>query len=93
LSRPEVSILTQLRTSHAGLNAHLHRMKAATSPNCDACGVPETVSHFLLSCRWYADARQNLRRRTKIGNLQLRHLLSISSTNIHATLAFVRRTG
>ncbi|KAK0211485.1 hypothetical protein IW262DRAFT_368644 [Armillaria fumosa] len=89
----ELSSLIRSRTSHAVLNAHLFRINAATSPNCDTCGVPETVSHFLLSCRRFADERQILRRRTRIGNLQLRNLLAISSSNIFATLSFVRRTG
>ncbi|KAK0460798.1 hypothetical protein IW261DRAFT_1298396, partial [Armillaria novae-zelandiae] len=48
LSHTEASILTQLRTSHANLNAHLFRIKATASPNCTTCNVPETVSHFLL---------------------------------------------
>ncbi len=50
LTRPEVSILTQLWTSHIGLNTHLHHIQVADTPNCVACGVPETVSHFLLLC-------------------------------------------
>ncbi|KAK0236603.1 hypothetical protein EDD85DRAFT_770945, partial [Armillaria nabsnona] len=42
------SILTQLRTAYIGLNSHLYRIKAATSPSCDACGIPETVSQIFL---------------------------------------------
>ncbi|KAK0469965.1 uncharacterized protein EV420DRAFT_1256730, partial [Desarmillaria tabescens] len=57
-SRPEASLLTQLRTSHLPLhNSYLHRIKAVNSRNCDYCNDPETVSHFLLSCRRYIDER------------------------------------
>ncbi|KAJ7302012.1 hypothetical protein DFH08DRAFT_643477, partial [Mycena albidolilacea] len=34
LSRPQCSVLTQLRTGHIGLNAYLHRFKLAPSPLC-----------------------------------------------------------
>ncbi|KAK0215687.1 hypothetical protein IW262DRAFT_1277756, partial [Armillaria fumosa] len=51
LSCPEASILMQLRTSHVNLNAHLFHIKAMASPNCTTCNVPETVSHYLLSCQ------------------------------------------
>ncbi|KAK0477574.1 hypothetical protein IW261DRAFT_1338403, partial [Armillaria novae-zelandiae] len=60
LSRSEASILTQLRNSHANLNGHPHHINAADSPDCNACNIPETVSHFLLSCCKYADAHQTL---------------------------------
>ncbi|KAJ6610965.1 hypothetical protein B0H10DRAFT_1652619, partial [Mycena sp. CBHHK59/15] len=48
LSRPQCSMLTQLRTTHIGLNAYLYRFHLAPSPNCTLCLVPETVPHFLL---------------------------------------------
>ncbi|PBK71326.1 hypothetical protein ARMSODRAFT_853575, partial [Armillaria solidipes] len=86
------SLLTQLRTGHIPLNSYLHRIKKTTSRNCDYCSVPETVSHFLLSCRRYTDERQSLRRRTKIANLQLRHLISTKSKHIHATISFINST-
>ncbi|KAJ7700684.1 hypothetical protein B0H17DRAFT_925216, partial [Mycena rosella] len=37
LSRPQCSILTQLRTAHVGLNAFLYRFHLAPSPDCDHC--------------------------------------------------------
>ncbi|KAF9029336.1 hypothetical protein BDZ89DRAFT_905024, partial [Hymenopellis radicata] len=48
LSRSEASTLTLLRTSHIGLNAHLYRTRMIDSPLCQRCGVPETVTHFLM---------------------------------------------
>ncbi|KAJ7361284.1 hypothetical protein DFH08DRAFT_843669 [Mycena albidolilacea] len=50
LSRPQCSVLTQLRTGHIGVNAYLHRFKLAPSPLCPYCDVPESVPHFLLGC-------------------------------------------
>ncbi len=79
MSRAEASMFTQLRTGHVPLNAYLFRSRAALSPNCPHCNVPETVTHFLLVCRRYSEERQALHRRTRLGNLQLRHLLSIPS--------------
>ncbi|PBK64265.1 hypothetical protein ARMSODRAFT_866856, partial [Armillaria solidipes] len=84
--------LTQLRTSHVGLNAHLFRTKTVESPNCSACGVPETVTHYLIACAKYNTQRQHLRRRTRIGNLQIRSLLASHSKHLHATLAYVKAT-
>ncbi|KAF9032300.1 hypothetical protein BDZ89DRAFT_894472, partial [Hymenopellis radicata] len=54
LSRAEASTLTQLRTSHIGLNAHLYRTRTIDSPLCRRCGVPETVTHFIMSCRRFS---------------------------------------
>ncbi|KAJ7708264.1 hypothetical protein B0H17DRAFT_917397, partial [Mycena rosella] len=53
LTRPQASILTQLRTTHIGLNAYLYRFHLAPSLDCDLCLVPETVSHFLLARNRY----------------------------------------
>ncbi|KAJ7717254.1 hypothetical protein DFH07DRAFT_722224, partial [Mycena maculata] len=50
LSHPQCSVLTQLRTSHIGLNSFLYHFHLGPSPECAHCWVPETVSHFLLAC-------------------------------------------
>ncbi|KAJ7704988.1 hypothetical protein B0H17DRAFT_874423, partial [Mycena rosella] len=50
LTRPQCNVFTQLRTSHIGLNAFLYRFHLAPSPDCPLCLVPETMSHFLLTC-------------------------------------------
>ncbi|SJL09301.1 uncharacterized protein ARMOST_12678 [Armillaria ostoyae] len=93
LGRTEASLLTQLRTAHIPLNNYLHKSKATRSRMCEYCNVPETVSHFLLTCRRYSNERQALRRRTKITNLQLCHLISANSKHIHATISFINKTG
>ncbi|KAF9017468.1 hypothetical protein BDZ89DRAFT_918824, partial [Hymenopellis radicata] len=60
LSRADASTLTQLRTSHVGLNAHLYRTRTIDSPLCRRCGVPETVTHFIMSWRRYSTERAAL---------------------------------
>ena len=60
LNRAQASILTQLRVGHIPLNAYLHRIKQAVSPDCLQCGVgSETVHHVLFDCeawrsKWWA---------------------------------------
>ncbi|KAJ5300187.1 hypothetical protein N7508_007430 [Penicillium antarcticum] len=58
LDREKASILAQLRTGHARLNGHLHRIGKAESDLCE-CGIErETVPHFLLQCtRWNEQRR------------------------------------
>jgi hypothetical protein len=69
LSRPQCSILTQLRSYHIGLNAHLLRFHLAPSPDCALCFVLETATHFLLACPLYHRARRTLV--TRLGTARL----------------------
>ncbi|KAJ6483777.1 hypothetical protein C8R47DRAFT_925726, partial [Mycena vitilis] len=51
LPRKHASLLFQLRSRHAPLARHLHRLTKAPSPNCPCCGLhDETVDHFLHFC-------------------------------------------
>jgi ribonuclease HI len=51
LPRTKASLLLQLRTGHAPLNKHLHRIHRADSPLCPACQLEEeTVHHFIITC-------------------------------------------
>ncbi|PNH36329.1 hypothetical protein BJF96_g603 [Verticillium dahliae] len=61
LSWIEASMLAQLRTGMARLNASLFRIKAVASAQC-ACGhARETVEHFLLRCtRWATQRAETL---------------------------------
>ena len=61
LLRRHASLLLQLRTGHAPLSYHLHRITKADSPACPECGHPrETVAHFLLDCVTYRAARARM---------------------------------
>jgi hypothetical protein len=56
----EASVLAQLRTGMARLNAYLHRIKAALTDQC-ACGqARETVEHFLFRCRRWTTHRTGM---------------------------------
>ena len=51
LTRVQMSILVQLRTGHALLNAFLHRIGKVNSPHCPAClGANKMVHRFLFDC-------------------------------------------
>ncbi|KAK7012564.1 ribonuclease H-like domain-containing protein [Favolaschia claudopus] len=92
LTRTEASILTQLRTGHVGLNAFLHRIKVTDSPLCLRCKQPETVSHYLLTCRRFLTARHTLRQSLKPStSFNLSSLLS-NHKNIRHTLQYIKTT-
>ena len=74
LSRRQCSILSQLRSGHAGLNRFLARIGAVDSPLCATCRVPESISHYHLTCRRFIAARHTLRQAVK-GPLLLRSTL------------------
>ena len=61
LPRRHASLLVQLRTGHAPLNHHLHRITKADSSSCPECGHPrETVAHYILDCAAYGTARARM---------------------------------
>lgn len=50
-----------LRTGHAPLNVHLHRIRKSTTPFCNNCpNVEENVHHYLFACPLYQRARHSL---------------------------------
>jgi hypothetical protein len=60
LSWKEASVLAQLRTGMARLNAYLHRIKVAATYQY-ACGqARETVEHFLFRCRQWTAHRTEM---------------------------------
>lgn len=60
LPRPLSTAIVQLRAGHSALHGHLHWCKRADSPNCELCGCPGTVEHYMLICRWYNRPRSTL---------------------------------
>ena len=61
LSWKEASVLAQLRTGIARLNAYLHRIKASPTDQCECGQARETVDHFLFRCRrWTAHRTEML---------------------------------
>ena len=59
-----ISVLTavfRLRTHHAPLNAHLHRIKKEHPAKCVYCpDSDETIEHFLFHCPLYDNIRSRL---------------------------------
>ncbi|CDO75194.1 hypothetical protein BN946_scf184794.g1, partial [Trametes cinnabarina] len=90
LPRRQASIITQLRSGHVGLHAFLHRIKAVSSPMCPTCQCPETVQHYLLTCRCFLAERGALRR--AVGrDFSLRSLLG-TAKHRGALLAYIEAT-
>lgn len=93
LPRRLASTLTQLRTGHAPLAKHLHRIKKADSPICPAClQSPETVHHLILHCPAHKNARERLRNKTGRRNIDIPKLLT-KSDNLRALFKFISETG
>ena len=58
LKRSAQSVITHLRTGHAGLKGHLFRIGAAKDPNCRLCNASvESVDHVLFECPKLAEDR------------------------------------
>lgn len=91
-NRGECAALTQLRTGHAPLNAHLHRIGRAESPLCARCGVLETPAHFLIVCRRFAEQRRALRTALRNRPLTLRALVG-PKARLGPTLSFIKDSG
>ncbi|KAJ7120480.1 hypothetical protein C8R43DRAFT_825024, partial [Mycena crocata] len=83
--------ITQLCTSHIGLNTFLHWFHLGPSPNCPRCLVPETVSHYLLACPLYRRQRLDLIIRIGTARLSLRRLIA-AKADPKPVLTFVRAT-
>src|SRR6218665_262907 len=65
--RKEVAI-NRLRLGHSCLNHQLHLWGKHASGNCDGCGVPETIRHFLLECPAQVGLQDDLARRCARNN-------------------------
>ena len=93
LRRNQASILTQLRTGHIPLNAILHRIKKADSPDCTHCspGYRENVFHYLLICPHYVNVRRRLQANLNCEASSIPFLLS-SRTGIPHLLRYISDT-
>jgi ribonuclease HI len=92
LTRAQTSLIMQLRTTHAPLNGHLHRIKRAPSPLCPACTrTAETVHHYLLDCRAHEHARTVLRRKLGSKAKSIKELLG-NPKAMKATLTYIAAT-
>jgi ribonuclease HI len=93
LPRRLASTLTQLRTGHAPLAKHLHRIKKNDSPICPAClQCPETVHHLILHCPAHKNARERLRNKTGRRNIDITKLFT-KPDNLQALFKYISETG
>jgi hypothetical protein len=91
-TRPQASLLIQLRTGRIGLNRHLHQLSQADDPFCPHCPhVEETVRHLLLECPKYWKERLFVQRRLRRKAFDMKTLISDPKA-IHLTLKFVAQT-
>ena len=73
--RAAVSLM-RLRTGHCGLNYYLFRFKLSNSPYCPCGHGKETVEHYLIECKLYAEQRKELRKKVGPGRMKVERLLS-----------------
>lgn len=93
LSRRDSAVLFQLRSGHAPLNAHLHRIKCADTAMCEACEeADETVAHFIYDCP-ARQADRNTLRKAAGKRWRNRGYLMGNEKGVRALLEYVRKTG
>ena len=75
----------QLRLKRSYLNCHLHPIGLSITPACK-CGQLETVRHFLIDCKLYEQAREQLF--TKLDGLLEMRVSKYTKTNLCHILLF-----
>ena len=66
---------TSRRQRHCRLNRYLHGFGIKNTPYCTCRYGKETVEHYLLECRNYAEQRKKLRREVGTGKMRVEILL------------------
>jgi hypothetical protein len=93
LTRAQASLITQLRTGHAPLNKHLHRIRKVPSPLCPACNkADETVHHLLFECHTHEHACHGLRRKLGRKATSIKELLG-EPKSMRVLIEFIAATG
>lgn len=93
LSRPDATLVAQLRSGHCPLNSYLKRFQAVESPLCDLCKQVEDVDHFLLQCRKFAGLRRDLFKAAGQSSTATNRVQLLTNPNIFDALAtFGRRS-
>ena len=104
LTWKEASVLAQLRTGMARLNAYLVLVKAAPSDQCDCGEARETVEHFLFRCRRWTSHRTEMLQCTEVHRSNISFYLGGKSPSddnnwtpdmkaVRATIRFAIATG
>jgi ribonuclease HI len=92
-SKRLTSLYVFLRTGHAPLNQHLHRIRKSDSSSCPHCPeTEETVHHYLLTCPHYRRERHLLNTALGQDSSSLSFLLTDPLATPHL-VKFVNATG
>ncbi|KAJ6477304.1 hypothetical protein C8R47DRAFT_947923, partial [Mycena vitilis] len=84
--------LFQLRSHHAPLAKHLHRLKKSPTPECPCCGYhKETVDHYLHFCPAHDAARRQLRATNRLASHS--KALLTDADLLPDLFIFIQRTG
>ena len=62
--------ITRLRLGHVKSKNTLHTIGQATDPNCENCGVPEDIEHFLTECPRQGQLQHLLRQSCRCHHLK-----------------------
>lgn len=82
-----------LRTGHAPLNKHLHRLSKVENPSCPHCpGTDESVHHFLTLCPHHQRARHQMIQALGRNATSIPFLLSNADATPHL-VRFINTTG
>ncbi|KAF7967641.1 hypothetical protein HWV62_33627 [Athelia sp. TMB] len=93
MTKGQAALYIQLRSGHAPLNKHLHRIKAKDSPICTGCNLAhETVRHYLLDCPATHRLRNEMMYSLGAESRCLRTLLSHPNA-LKPLMKFVGKTG
>lgn len=92
-SKRLTSLYLFLRTGHAPLNKHLHRIQKSASPSCPHCpNTDETVHHYLLACPHYRKERHLLTAALGRDASSIQFLLSTPEATPHL-VTYINATG
>jgi len=75
--RDEMSAIVQLRTGHAPLNKHLHRINKLPTAICQRCAdATESVRHYLIDCEAHETPRHTMQTKLGRGGGRLKDILN-----------------
>ena len=58
-------MLARWKTGACFLSEYAHKIGKSKSPNCEICGVPESIDHFIWHCPEFEEERQKLAKNAK----------------------------
>ena len=88
LTRQQQVAILRLRTGHCRLNAHMYKLKLATSPLCPCGTEKQTPEHVLQTCPIFS----NLRQKTWPSDKSLHSKLYGSREELEDTTSFISQT-